>query len=184
MAPSAPSARAADRHDGAADRALDEDETSSSDGDVGVSESALGRHMGTWDVAGILFGRMIGPGIFASPGYILRSVGSPGAALILWAVGAVFALSGLMVWLELGAIMPRSGGEKVYLQEIYSRPRLLTVNVYAAHAIILGLSVFLRDIDLTRTARQLAASCPPRTCSSSSTASTSRPTDGRRGSSP
>ena len=112
--------------------------------------------MGAMDVWGILLGRMIGcaasrihpaeacsPGIFASPGFILRSVGSPGAALILWAVGAIFALSGLMVWLELGAIMPRSGGEKVYLQEIYPRPRLLTVNVYAAHAIILGLSVRL-----------------------------------------
>lgn len=48
-----------------------------------------------------------------------------------------------MVWLELGAIMPRSGGEKVYLQRIYSKPRLLTVNVYGAHAIILGLCVAL-----------------------------------------
>ena len=48
-----------------------------------------------------------------------------------------------MVWLELGAIMPRSGGEKVYLQQINPRPRLLTVNVYAAHAIILCLSVRL-----------------------------------------
>ena len=60
MPPSEPSVRPRDDHDGTADRALDDDGASSSDGDVGVSESALGRHMGAMDVWGILLGRMIG----------------------------------------------------------------------------------------------------------------------------
>lgn len=38
----------------------DDDEAGGSEGDVGASESALGRHMGVVDVCGILFGRMIG----------------------------------------------------------------------------------------------------------------------------
>lgn len=83
----------------------------------------------------------VGPGIFATPGYILRSVGSPGAALLLWVLGAVFALCGLFVWVEMGALFPRSGGEKVYLESIYTRPRLLTVCIFSANAIVLGLCV-------------------------------------------
>ncbi|OJJ38057.1 hypothetical protein ASPWEDRAFT_309158 [Aspergillus wentii DTO 134E9] len=81
---------------------------------------------------------MIGTAIFSVPSSISASVGSAGAALCLWAVGFILSLSGLMIWLELGCLLPRSGGEKVYLETAYRRPPLLATTIYATHVIFLG----------------------------------------------
>lgn len=49
----------------------------------------------------------LGSGIFVSPAIVLRGTGSVGASLCLWALGAVAAISGLLVWLELGLSIPK-----------------------------------------------------------------------------
>ena len=48
------------------------------------------------------------------------------------------SVGGLLVWLELGTMWPRSGGEKVYLEALYPRPRFLATCIFASYAIILG----------------------------------------------
>ena len=85
-------------------------------------------------------GAIIGTGIFSTPSSILGSVGSVGASLMLWALGLVFSFCGLFVWLELGTMIPRSGGEKVYLEAMYRRPKNLTTVVYAINMILFNLS--------------------------------------------
>jgi amino acid transporter len=65
-------------------------------------------------------------------------VGSVGASLLMWALGFVISLAGLSVWLELGTMIPRSGGEKVYLEAAYRRPKLLATVFFAFQAIALG----------------------------------------------
>lgn len=65
-------------------------------------------------------------------------MGSVGAALMLWVLGLVLSYCGLMVWLEFGCMFPRSGGEKVYLEAVYTRPRLLATVIFAVQAILLG----------------------------------------------
>jgi amino acid transporter len=108
------------------------------DDDVVPETSAIGRTI-TWPSAYILtISRVLGSGIFATPGVILASVGSPGLALTLWAVGAVVAYFGLAVSLEYGSMLPRSGGEKVYLEYTYRRPRYLISVLIAFQAILLG----------------------------------------------
>ena len=57
---------------------------------------------------------------------------------MLWVLGFVLAFCGLFVWLELGCMYPRSGGEKVYLEAVYRRPRFLATVVFAVQAIVLG----------------------------------------------
>ncbi|KAJ0164047.1 Low-affinity methionine permease [Colletotrichum tanaceti] len=100
--------------------------------------STLGRTL-TWQSAYILvISRVIGSGIFATPGAILRSVGSPGLSLLLWLIGAIIAGCGLMVSLEFGSMLPRSGGDKVYLEFTYRRPRFLASTLIAIHAVLLG----------------------------------------------
>jgi amino acid transporter len=47
-------------------------------------------------------------------------------------------MAGLAVWLELGCMIPRSGGEKVYLEAAYPRPKLLATVFFAFQAIALG----------------------------------------------
>ncbi|KAF1991844.1 amino acid transporter [Aulographum hederae CBS 113979] len=102
--------------------------------------SPLGRNI-KWSSAYILIiSRVIGSGIFATPGVILASVGSIGVALLLWLLGAVVSACGLAVSLELGCAVPRSGGDAKYLQFIYDRPRFLASTVVAVQAILLGFS--------------------------------------------
>ncbi|KAL4967038.1 amino acid permease-domain-containing protein [Aspergillus stella-maris] len=61
-----------------------------------------------------------------------------GAALLLWVLGLLLAGSGLAVWLELGCMIPRSGGEKVYLEAAFRRPHLLITVIFAVQAVALG----------------------------------------------
>lgn len=107
--------------------------------DVPLPESSpLGRTL-TWSSSFILvISRVIGSGIFATPGTILTAVHSPGLALLLWLVGAVIAACGLAVSLEFGTMLPRSGGDKVYLEFVYRRPRFLASTLIAVHAVLLG----------------------------------------------
>ncbi|OJI99740.1 hypothetical protein ASPVEDRAFT_128176 [Aspergillus versicolor CBS 583.65] len=81
---------------------------------------------------------MIGTAIFSTPSAIAESVGSAGAALALWIAGLILAYCGLFIWIELGSLMPRSGGEKVYLEAAYPKPRMLVTTVFAVHVIFLG----------------------------------------------
>jgi hypothetical protein len=72
--------------------------------------AVLGRNLG-WSSAYILItSRVIGSGIFATPGTIVKSVGSIGLTLVLWIVGALAAWCGLAISLEYGCMLPRSGG--------------------------------------------------------------------------
>ncbi|KAI0353859.1 amino acid transporter [Trametes cingulata] len=91
----------------------------------------MGRHLG-------VVGRIIGTGIFSTPSSILGSVGSVGASLMLWVLGFVLSFCGLCIWLEFGTMFPRSGGEKVYLEAVYKKPRHLATVIFAANAIILS----------------------------------------------
>lgn len=83
--------------------------------DVLPESAVLGRNLG-WSSAYILIiSRVIGSGIFATPGAIVRSVGSIGITLVLWVVGALFSWFGLMISLEYGCMLPRSGGKRAAL---------------------------------------------------------------------
>jgi L-type amino acid transporter 9 len=73
----------------------------------------MGRHLGITSTTLLIVGRIIGTGIFSTPSSITESVGSVGAALMLWVLGLALSFAGLFVWLEFGCMFPRSGGEKV-----------------------------------------------------------------------
>jgi amino acid transporter len=66
---------------------------------------------------------MIGAGPFITIPLLLQTMGGP-QAMLGWITGAIIAISDGLVWAELGAAMPRSGGGYQYLLEIYSPQRL------------------------------------------------------------
>src|SRR5512146_3103280 len=66
---------------------------------------------------------MIGVGPFITIPLIVSAAGGP-QAMLGWILGALFAMCDGMVWAELGAAMPGSGGSYRYLNEIYGRNRL------------------------------------------------------------
>jgi APA family basic amino acid/polyamine antiporter len=62
---------------------------------------------------------MIGTGVFTSLGFQLVDIQSASAIMMLWLVGGVSALCGALSYAELGAALPKSGGEYHFLNEIY-----------------------------------------------------------------
>ena len=66
---------------------------------------------------------MIGVGPFITLPLIISAMGGP-QAMLGWIVGAVFAICDGLVWAELGAAMPGSGGSYRYLREIYGSNKL------------------------------------------------------------
>ncbi|MCJ1224030.1 hypothetical protein MMC12_000673 [Toensbergia leucococca] len=106
--------------------------------DILPENATFGRNL-TWTSAYMLtVSRIVGSGIFATPGNIYRSVGSVGLALTVWIVGSAIAACGLAVSMELGCMLPRSGGSKVYLEFMYRRPRFLASTLVAVQAVVLG----------------------------------------------
>jgi len=62
---------------------------------------------------------MIGTGVFTSLGFQLIEIQSATVIMMLWLVGGLSALCGALSYAELGAALPRSGGEYHFLTEIY-----------------------------------------------------------------
>jgi APA family basic amino acid/polyamine antiporter len=62
---------------------------------------------------------MVGTGIFTSLGFQVGDLPTGFAIMALWAIGGLCALCGALAYAELGAALPRSGGEYHFLREIY-----------------------------------------------------------------
>ncbi len=62
---------------------------------------------------------MVGTGVFTSLGFQLVDIRSPFVLMMLWLVGGLAALSGALTYAELGANLPRSGGEYNFLSRLY-----------------------------------------------------------------
>ncbi|KAJ7245611.1 APC amino acid permease [Mycena haematopus] len=96
------------------------------------------RKLGLTSAVFLVFNRVIGTGIYATPSVILRTSGSVGVALLMWFLGALIAAAGTAVYVELGTGLPRNGGEKNYLEFIYRRPRFLVSCSFVAYTLIIG----------------------------------------------
>ena len=73
-----------------------------------------------WSTASaFIIANMIGTGVFTSLGFQLVSTQNLVAIMLLWFLGGVIAFCGAVSYGELGAAMPRSGGEYHYLSNIY-----------------------------------------------------------------
>ena len=70
-------------------------------------------------VTAVVIANMVGTGVFTSLGFQLMDLRSGFVLLMLWAIGGLAAVCGAMTYAELGAAMPRSGGEYNFLARIY-----------------------------------------------------------------
>ncbi len=78
------------------------------------------RGLGAFDATMVVMGSMIGSGIFLVSAEMARVVGSPGWLLVSWGVTAALTLAAALSYGELAAMMPRAGGQYVYLREAFS----------------------------------------------------------------
>jgi APA family basic amino acid/polyamine antiporter len=75
--------------------------------------------VGTFTAVCLIVSNAVGSGIFTTTGFLARDLGDPRWILALWALGGALALAGALSYAELGASLPRVGGEYVYLREAF-----------------------------------------------------------------
>lgn len=75
--------------------------------------------IGLYTALSLVVANMVGTGVFTSLGFQLLGISDFSAIMLLWIAGGVIALFGSFAYSELGAAIPRSGGEYRFLSEIY-----------------------------------------------------------------
>ena len=85
-----------------------------------VLDTEFKRGLGLYDSTMVVAGSMIGSGIFIVSAAMARQLGSPGWLLVAWAVTGVLTIAAALSYGELAGMMPRAGGQYVYLREAYS----------------------------------------------------------------
>ncbi|MEG9435214.1 amino acid permease [Edaphobacter sp. HDX4] len=73
--------------------------------------------MGLFSATAIVMGSMIGSGIFIVPADMSRLLGSPALLIAAWLITAAMTIIGALSYGELAAMMPKAGGQYVYLRE-------------------------------------------------------------------
>jgi APA family basic amino acid/polyamine antiporter len=79
----------------------------------------LRRALGPLDATMIVIGSMIGSGIFITSAESTRLIGAPGWLLLAWVAAGALTIAGALCCAELAAMMPRAGGQYVFLREAY-----------------------------------------------------------------
>jgi APA family basic amino acid/polyamine antiporter len=88
--------------------------------DATMLDTEFKRGLGLFDATMVVVGSMIGSGIFIVSADIARLVGSPAWLLAAWLVTGLLTLAAALSYGELAAMMPRAGGQYVYLREAFS----------------------------------------------------------------
>src|ERR1041385_6969078 len=99
---------------------------------------------------------MIGSGIFIAPSIMAGLVATPGVYLGLWLIGGALTLLGALAYGELCAMMPRAGGQYVFLREafgplvgfLYGWTVFLIIQTGFNAAVAIAFSKFLGGIGL------------------------------------
>jgi len=84
-----------------------------------MAQSPQQRPLGAVHAAALVVSSMIGTGVFTTTGLLLKTLPSPLLVLAVWGVAGLLALCGAAVYAELGTMMPRAGGEYVYLTRAF-----------------------------------------------------------------
>ena len=85
-----------------------------------TADGGFRRSLGLFDSTMVVVGGMIGSGIFLVSADMARLLGSASWVLVAWGITAVLTLAAALSYGELAAMMPRAGGQYVYLREAFS----------------------------------------------------------------
>jgi basic amino acid/polyamine antiporter, APA family len=127
-----------------------QDDTSSS-GQEKVSAPQFVQGMGLFSATTMVMGSMIGSGIFIVSADMSRTVGSPALLIAAWLVTAAMTIIGALSYGELAAMMPKAGGQYVYLREslgplwgfLYGWTLFLVIQTGTAAAVAVAFGKFL-----------------------------------------
>ncbi|MFT3701497.1 MAG: amino acid permease [Agriterribacter sp.] len=72
-----------------------------------------------WASVAVIIGSIIGSGIFINPAIMAGQTGSPLSLIAVWILGGLFSLLGALIYAELGAMMPETGGLYIFFKKIF-----------------------------------------------------------------
>jgi basic amino acid/polyamine antiporter, APA family len=104
------------------------------------------RVVGPLGAIALVVGSMVGVGILLTPPIVARAVDGVGGFLGLWAAGGLVSLCGAACYAELGAMMPRGGGDVVFQREAFGGP------LAAASGVVVFAVAFAASIAVMATA--------------------------------
>jgi APA family basic amino acid/polyamine antiporter len=81
----------------------------------------LVRGLGLFAATAMVVGDVIGTGVFLKARVMTCNVGTPVMVVTVWVVGGLLSLAGALTYAELAVLMPRAGGEYVFIREAYGR---------------------------------------------------------------
>jgi APA family basic amino acid/polyamine antiporter len=111
---------------------------------VGAGQiSELPRRLGVVDATAIIVGIVIGGGIFVLPNVIARNAPTYTGILAAWVLGGILSFCGALAYAELGAMLPATGGQYVYLREAYGPRCAFIANWTFMLAVISGGNAWL-----------------------------------------
>jgi basic amino acid/polyamine antiporter, APA family len=84
-----------------------------------MSKTRLKRRLDLMDATMLVMGSMIGSGIFIVPASVALQLGSPFYILLAWLLAGVLTIIAALSYGELAGMMPKAGGQYVYLREAY-----------------------------------------------------------------
>ncbi|MEQ1676156.1 MAG: amino acid permease, partial [Chitinophagaceae bacterium] len=84
-----------------------------------ASNTTLAKKIGFWSATSIIIGSIIGSGVFMKPASMAAQLGSPVWLTLVWVIAGIFSLFGALIYAELGAMMPETGGIYVYFRKMF-----------------------------------------------------------------
>ena len=116
-----------------------------------LSNPSLVRGLGLLASVAMVVGTVIGTGVYLKSRVMTCNVESPWLVVSVWVVAGLLALAGALTYAELSTMMPRAGGEYVFIRKAYGRAagflfgwmRFFIGNTGAHAALATGLAIFL-----------------------------------------
>jgi APA family basic amino acid/polyamine antiporter len=84
-----------------------------------MHNSSLAQKIGFWAATSIIIGSIIGSGVFMKPSDMAGHLGSPIWLALVWVIAGIFSLFGALIYAELGAMIPKTGGIYVYFRHMF-----------------------------------------------------------------
>jgi APA family basic amino acid/polyamine antiporter len=102
----------------------------------------------------IIIGNVIGTGVFLKARVMTCNVGTPGMVITVWVVAGLLSLAGALTYAELAAMMPRAGGEYVFVREaygsgasfLYGWMQVFIAKTGSQASVAVALAIFMNDL--------------------------------------
>ena len=83
------------------------------------TQNSLQKRIGFWSATSIVVGSIIGSGVFMKPATMAAQLGSPIWLVLVWIIAGLFSLFGALIFAELGAMIPETGGIYTYFRRMF-----------------------------------------------------------------